>query len=214
MITEWQATNSLINKAITSARESVTYFVKVIDTDGVFVKVMPFTTEKGMEALDKIPIVQSKYFSPIIQKGDVGLLLDIKLDLSNLLNSNTAAGANRQTYFIFIPFNLIASFESNADTFEIKSPKLQDSISITDEMIQVKTSKSLYVGSNEVNVLNEISEYLSELKDFFDKFAQNAPTLSAQPGPGSAQMQTASQQMSQKTQSVYDKISEIVKAEE
>ena len=214
MITEWQATNSLINKAIASARESVTYFVKVIDTDGVFVKVMPFTTEKGMEALDKIPIVQSKYFSPIIQKGDVGLLLDIKLDLSNLLNSNTAAGANRQTYFIFIPFNLIASFESNADTFEIKSPKLQDSISVTDEMIQVKTSKSLYVGSNDVNVLNEISEYLSELKDFFDKFAQNAPTLSAQPGPGSAQMQAASQQMSQKTQSVYDKISEIVKAEE
>ncbi len=214
MITEWQATNSLINKAIASARESVTYFVKVIDTDGVFVKVMSFTTEKGMEALDKIPIVQSKYFSPIVQKDDVGLLLDIKLDLSNLLNSNTAAGANRQTYFIFIPFNLIASFESNADTFEIKSPKLQDSISITDEMIQVKTSKSLYVGSNEVNVLNEISEYLSELKDFFDKFAQNAPTLSAQPGPGSAQMQAASQQMSQKTQAVYDKISEIVKAEE
>lgn len=214
MITEWQATNSLISKAIETARETTTYFVKVMETDGIFVKVMPFTTEKGMEALDKIPIVQSKYFSPIVQKDDVGLLLDIKLDLSNLLNSNTAGGANRQTYFIFIPFNLIASFESNADTFEIKSPKLQDSISVTDEMIQVKTSKSLYVGSNDVNVLNEISEYLNELKGFFDKFAQNAPTLAAQPGPGSAQMQTASQQMSQKTQEVYDKISEIVKAEE
>lgn len=214
MITEWQATNSLISKAIETARETTTYFVKVMETDGIFVKVMPFTTEKGMEALDKIPIVQSKYFSPIVQKDDVGLLLDIKLDLSNLLNSNTASGANRQTYFIFIPFNLIASFESNADTFEIKSPKLQDSISVTDEMIQVKTSKSLYVGSNDVNVLNEISEYLNELKGFFDKFAQNAPTLAAQPGPGSAQMQTASQQMSQKTQEVYDKISEIVKAEE
>ena len=214
MITEWQATNSLINKAIATARETTTYFVKVMETDGIFVKVMPFTTEKGMEALDKIPIMQSKYFSPIVQKDDVGLLIDIKLDLSNLLNSNTAGGANRQTYFIFIPFNLIASFESNADTFEIKSPKLQDSISVTDEMIQVKTSKSLYVGSNDVNVLNEISEYLNELKGFFDKFAQNAPTLAAQPGPGSAQMQTASQQMSQKTQEVYDKISEIVKAEE
>lgn len=214
MITEWQATNSLISKAIETARETTTYFVKVMETDGIFVKVMPFTTEKGMEALDKIPIMQSKYFSPIVQKDDVGLLIDIKLDLSNLLNSNTAGGANRQTYFIFIPFNLIASFESNADTFEIKSPKLQDSISVTDEMIQVKTSKSLYVGSNDVNVLNEISEYLNELKGFFDKFAQNAPTLAAQPGPGSAQMQTASQQMSQKTQEVYDKISEIVKAEE
>lgn len=213
MITEWQATNSLISKAIETARETTTYFVKVMETDGIFVKVMPFTTEKGMEALDKIPIMQSKYFSPIVQKDDVGLLIDIKLDLSNLLNSNTAGGANRQTYFIFIPFNLIASFESNADTFEIKSPKLQDSISVTDEMIQVKTSKSLYVGSNDVNVLNEISEYLNELKGFFDKFAQNAPTLAAQPGPGSAQMQTASQQMSQKTQEVYDKISEIVKAE-
>lgn len=213
MITEWQATNSLISKAIATARETDTYFVKVMETDGIFVKVMPFTTEKGMEALDKIPIVQSKYFSPIVQKDDVGLLVNIKLDLSNLLNSNKAAGANRQTYFIFIPFNLIASFESNADTFEIKSPKLQDSISVTDEMIQVKTSKSLYVGSNDVNVLNEISEYLNELKGFFDKFAQNAPTLSAQPGPGSAQMQAASQQMSQKTQEVYDKISEIVKAE-
>lgn len=214
MITEWQATNSLISKAIETARETTTYFVKVMETDGIFVKVMPFTTEKGMEALDKIPIMQSKYFSPIVQKDDVGLLIDIKLDLSNLLNSNTAGGANRQTYFIFIPFNLIASFESNADTFEIKSPKLQDSISVTDEMIQVKTSKSLYVGSNDVNVLNEISEYLNELKGFFDKFAQNAPTLATQPGPGSAQMQTASQQMSQKTQEVYDKISEIVKAEE
>lgn len=214
MITEWQATNSLISKSIVAARETTTYFVKVMDTDGIFVKVMPFTTEKGMEALDKIPIVQSKYFSPIVQKDDVGLLIDIKFDLSNLLNSNTAVGANRQTYFIFIPFNLVASFESNADTFEIKSPKLQDSISVTDEMIQVKTSKSLYVGSNDVNVLNEISEYLNELKGFFDKFAQNAPTLAAQPGPGSAQMQTASQQMSQKTQEVYDKISEIVKAEE
>lgn len=74
-------------------------------------------------------------------------------------------------------------------------------------------SPKLYIGSEEVNVLNEISEYLMELKDFFDKFAQNAPTLSAQPASGSAQMQAASQQMSQKTQDIYDKITEIVKVE-
>lgn len=74
-------------------------------------------------------------------------------------------------------------------------------------------SPKIYLGSEEVNVLNEISEYLNELKGFFDKFAQNAPTLAAQPGPGSAQMQTASQQMSQKTQEIYDKITEIVKTE-
>lgn len=74
-------------------------------------------------------------------------------------------------------------------------------------------SPKLYIGSEEVNVLNELSEYLMELKDFFDKFAQNAPTLSAQPASGSAQMQTASQQMSQKTQEIYDKITEIVKVE-
>lgn len=74
-------------------------------------------------------------------------------------------------------------------------------------------SPKLYIGSEEVNVLNELSEYLVELKDFFDKFAQNAPTLSAQPASGSAQMQTASQQMSQKTQEIYDKITEIVKVE-
>lgn len=74
-------------------------------------------------------------------------------------------------------------------------------------------SPKLYIGSEEVNVLNELSEYLMELKDFFDKFAQNAHTLSAQPASGSAQMQTASQQMSQKTQEIYDKITEIVKVE-
>ena len=74
-------------------------------------------------------------------------------------------------------------------------------------------SPKIYLGSEEVNVLNEISEYLMELKDFFDKFAQNAPTLSAQPASGSAQMQMASQQMSQKTQKIYDKITEIVKTE-
>lgn len=74
-------------------------------------------------------------------------------------------------------------------------------------------SPKLYIGSEEVNVLNELSEYLVELKGFFDKFAQNAPTLSAQPASGSAQMQTASQQMSQKTQEIYDKITEIVKVE-
>lgn len=74
-------------------------------------------------------------------------------------------------------------------------------------------SPKIYLGSEEVNVLNEISEYLNELKGFFDKFTQNAPTLAAQPGPGSAQMQTASQQMSQKTQEIYDKITEIVKTE-
>ena len=129
----------------------------------------------------------------------------------NYIDSQSISNQNlfsKYDYFNIMDSTLIAII---IPTSEVLDNILKTTIKAKEQANMV--SPKLYVGSEEVNVLNEMSEYLMELKDFFDKFAQNAPTLSAQPASGSAQMQVASQQMSQKTQEIYDKITEVVKTE-
>lgn len=71
-----------------------------------------------------------------------------------------------------------------------------------------------YFGDKDTNILDEFSEYLKLLKDFFDQFAQNAPTISQQPADGSAKMVTLCQQMSQKTDEIYQTLTKITKQDE
>lgn len=127
------------------------------------------------------------------------------IDAQSISNQNLFT---KYDYFNLMDSTLIAII---IPTSEVLDNILKTTIKAKEQANMV--SPKLYVGSEDVNVLNEISEYLKELKGFFDEFAQNAPTLSAQPATGSAKMQVASQQMSQKTQGIYDKITEVVKTE-
>lgn len=137
-----------------------------------------------------------------------GILLKMQKSYINSQDISDQKLFKKYPYFNMLDTSLIAIAIPTSETLD---NILKTTIKAKEQANVV--SPKIYLGSEEVNVLNEISEYLNELKGFFDKFAQNAPTLAAQPGPGSAQMQTASQQMSQKTQEIYDKITEIVKTE-
>lgn len=150
MLDNWYAENKFLDNKIKSfIPEANTMFVKVVATDGFYVNVLPFTLEEGFEVLENIPIMQSKYCSPIIQEGDTGLLFDIRLNMAQLLENNVDIELARQTYYIFLPFVLLEEFQSAPNTYEIKSPDLQTSLAITDGSINASSSASVGITATE-----------------------------------------------------------------
>lgn len=135
-----------------------------------------------------------------------GILLNIQNRYVSAQDISTQTPAVKYDYFNSTTDNLIAIIIPHSETID----NILTASITAKESFKAQAPKC-YIGSEEVNVLDELSEYLALLKDFFDKFAQNAPTLSAQPGSGSAVMQQASTEMSAKTDEIYKKISEITK---
>lgn len=153
MLNDWQSHNKFLDSKIKSyIHSSNTIFVKVVSTDGFYVNVLPFTEAIGFEVVENVPILQSKYFSPIVQVDDVGLLLDIKLNLSPFFENNKNMKLSRQTYYIFLPFNLIDEFQSNADSFQIKSADLQTNLSITNGNISLNSTDAINLKAENTSI--------------------------------------------------------------
>lgn len=151
----------------------------------------------------------------------VGSALDITFDaymqgiLIRLQNRDTSAQniSNQKEVQKYDYFN------NSTDSFiAIIIPHSETISNILTAEIRAKThfkaiAPKCYVGSQEVNVLNEFTEYLKLLKDFFDKLMQNAPNIASIPGAGAGAVQMASQEIGMKTDELYNKLTEITKIE-
>lgn len=138
-----------------------------------------------------------------------GILLNLQNKYANTQTISSQVEVKGYDYFTPTTDSLIAIIIPHSETIgNILSANIS-----AKESFKAQAPKC-YVGSAEVNVLDELSEYLALLKDYFDKVAQAAPQISQLPAGGSAQLQMASQEMSQKTDEIYQKITEITKPAE
>lgn len=135
-----------------------------------------------------------------------GIILAVQNQYATAQDISSQKNIKRYDYFTPATDNYIAIVIPHSETL---SNILTANI-VAKDSFKAQAPKC-YVGSKEVNVLDELSEYLALLKDYFDKVALSAPTISQLPAGGAGQLQQASQEMSQKTDEIYKKISEITK---
>lgn len=153
MVSDWFVENAFIENKIKEAINNInTLFVKVVETDGYYVNVLPFTVEEGFTQLNNIPILQTQYFSPIVQENDTGVLMNINLDLSQMLNDNSDVEITRQNYYIFFPLCLNTLFKGNPNIFQIKSPDLASGVSITNGSVSIASSQNLSLNGENVTL--------------------------------------------------------------
>lgn len=107
-------------------------------------------------------------------------------------------------YFNLLSDSMIAIIIPHTETL----PNMLTAKLISKDSAKVQ-SKTLYLGDEETNLLLEMTNYLKELTDFFDKLGQNAPTISSYPADGSAKLQAEGMRMKDVTKQIYDKFQPI-----
>lgn len=114
---------------------------KVENTDGFVVEVVQVDYKgdviEGRKPISNITILQSKYFSPCVQKDDYGVLLNISIFLGNIIYGSVAYQNIDRDYYVFVPFVKKADFKSKPDEFMIqsldeKSKFVVDNLNITE----------------------------------------------------------------------------------
>lgn len=144
-----------------------------------------------------------------------GIFIKLQAPYTKAQDISAQTPISKYDYFHLAVDGHIAIIFPHTETLSnILTAKLsaQNRIDIASEFIAVNANQ-IYLGNQETNVLNELSEYLTQLKDFFDKLSQYAPTISQLPADGSAKIVALATQLSTSTQEVYDKITKIVNTE-
>lgn len=141
-----------LNEALSS--ELNCFLVKVTKTDGQYVSVKLTSQEKGFKDCEKIPIIQSPYFSPIVKVGDIGLALNIHIDIGNALNELPFnRNVFNQDYLVFLPLITKSQFKSNAEVLTITSSDFNSKIELSNDKLST-TCKSIETKANETYSLN------------------------------------------------------------
>lgn len=175
-----------LNEALSS--ELNCFLVKVTKTDGQFVSVKLASQEKGFKDCEKIPIIQSPYFSPIVKVGDLGLALNIHIDIGNALNE-LAFNRNvfNQDYLIFLPLITKSQFKSNAEVLTITSSDFNSKIELSNDKLSA-TCKSLTLeatGSDPLKIKNgagSLADVIEQLFTCMDGLAAGLQGNMSNPG--------------------------------
>lgn len=131
-----------LNEALST--ESTCFLVEVTKTDGQYVSVKLKSNEDEYRDCENIPIIQSQYFSPIVKVGDIGLALNIKIDIGNALNDLPLDRCIfNQDYLVFLPLITKSQFKSSTNILSINSEDLQSKIELSNEKLLINCSKDL-----------------------------------------------------------------------
>lgn len=120
---------------------------QVIETNGFTVDLNLLQIDNsvmdGDIPLKNIPILQQRNIQPCIKKGDIGILLNIGIDLNNLIYEKEYDITFYNEYYLFLPFMQLKEFASNAEDFLIQSNIQNSNVTLNDTSItmQVKESK-------------------------------------------------------------------------
>lgn len=136
----------LIDSRIKLAMEQRTYawFGEVVETDGYYVSIKLLTSDEGFKVCEKVPILQSPYFSPIVKKGDRGIMLNIGVDVSSLLKEGKPTkNVKGRDYGVFLPLLANASYQSQADALTLSSEDLKSRVQMTNESVESSLEGSL-----------------------------------------------------------------------
>lgn len=130
------------NETLTA--ESRCFWVEVTDTDGQYVSIKLASSEDVFKDCKKVPIIQSQYFSPIVAKGDLGIALNIHLDIGNALEDLPFdRNVFNQDYLVFLPLITKKQFKSQADKLTISSQDLKSTIELSNEKLSIIAEKDI-----------------------------------------------------------------------
>ena len=154
------------------------YFVSVKETNGFFVETEFTTNENQLMPIKEVPIIQSAYLSPIIQKGDFGLLIDIRLDLTNLLeNKPLAENAQNSSFYVFLPLLQKQNFQSKANILSLKSADLKSKVELSNESLKIECDLFDLRGKKPLKIKNDstsLKEVLISLVETIDALKSSA----------------------------------------
>lgn len=148
MIDNWRVINTYINDLIESkiaSSERFSFYGEITETDGYYVSIKPVTSETNLEAFQKIPILQSKYLSPVVQVGDCGIALNLGVQIGNLLEGDNSSDITKGSYWVFIPLLLKSDFASDTNANLLTSPDLNTSLKLENQNIEIVTDGSMSI---------------------------------------------------------------------
>lgn len=133
-----------------------------------------------------------------------GILLNMQNQYAKAQDISSQVNVRSYNYFTPTTDSMIAIIIPHSETIT----NILTTNIVAKESFKAQAPKC-YIGNDEINVLNELSEYLALLKEYFDNVAQAAPSISQLPADGSAKLAQASTEMSAKTDEIYQKITDI-----
>lgn len=160
----------LIDKRIKEKTEIINGILcKVEKVNGMYVDVKLLSQDTNITTLSNIPVVQSKYMQVIIQKGDIILLLNISIDISNLLKEVSSL-CKKRNYYIGIPLLLKSEYDNEEATLKITSNTQKSIITLNNEKLEFQLEKDFKIsaeGKCELEFQEEIN--MQTKKDFLLK---------------------------------------------
>lgn len=137
----WNYLNRFIEQKIRAMLPSIkAYFGEITETDGFLCSIKLASSETGVKAFEGIPILQSKYHSPITMKGDFGIIINLQQDISPLLNSMAPTSLEPQNYYAFLPLIKKADYKGENKKQRLSSPDLKTFIEIGDDGYTIETA--------------------------------------------------------------------------
>lgn len=138
-----------------------------------------------------------------------GILINFQAPYTTAMDISQQSEITKYDYFNITTDNLLAIILPNQETMD----NILTSTIRAQNLVKLQASQ-VYVGDESTNVLNELSEYLTKLKSFFDDMVSYMPSVSLQPGTGAASLVTSATTIGTETQSLYQKISAITDVSE
>lgn len=131
-----------VDKRIQTALNSIryAYFGEVKTCDGYYVDVEVYN-ETTTKPIKKVPIFQSKWHHPIVQKGDTGVLINVGVNIATMLLGNKKlVGTDHIPFYVFLPLAKRTDLATaKADTATFTSAKQKTKIEKSDDGIKVET---------------------------------------------------------------------------
>lgn len=152
----WRFLNDFVNMKIGEHTNNLkAYWVKVLTSDGYYVSCKFTTSEEAMLPMMQIPIMQSKYHSPIVMPNDEGLLINLHQNLDPQLSGKTSQEIVDSNYYVFLPLISKSNYKGEFNKQRISNSLLNTYIELADDGITFESIQKLDIKAKETTITSE-----------------------------------------------------------
>lgn len=161
----WRFLNQLIDMKIGEKETNLkAYWVKVLTSDGYYASVKFATSETSTLPIPNVPILQSKYHTPIVMPGDEGLLLNLHQNLDPQLSGKTSQEIRNTNYYVFLPLISKANYKGAFNKQRISNSLLNTYIELADDGVTLESVQKLDITAKETTIASESSLEITSQK--------------------------------------------------
>lgn len=146
----WRFLNDFVNMKIGDHTNNLkAYWVKVLTSTGYYVSCKFATSEEAVLPMMQIPVMQSKYHSPIVMPGDEGLLINLHQNLDPQLSGKTSQEVVDSNYYAFLPLISKSNYKGEFNKQRISNSLLNTYIELADDGITFESIQKIEIKSAE-----------------------------------------------------------------